>query len=102
MGLKELVKFFSVDFNPIFTNNILGIDTCLTKRTWYKMMFGLIKTTFVGLLTDLANKSNYTECASWSNQKCMTQRNVINLHSIKNFTIQEFYYTRISLLSIFC
>ena len=41
-GLKGIVKFFSVDFNPIDTNNILDINKYLTKGTWYKIMFELI------------------------------------------------------------
>ena len=32
-GLKEVVNFFSVDFNPIDTNNILDIHKNLMKRT---------------------------------------------------------------------
>ena len=32
-GLKEVVHFFSVDFNPIVTNNILDIHKHLMKRT---------------------------------------------------------------------
>ena len=32
-GLKGVVKFFSVDFNPIDTNNILDINKYLMKRT---------------------------------------------------------------------
>ena len=32
-GLKGVVKFFSVDFNPIDTNHILGIHKYLMKRT---------------------------------------------------------------------
>ena len=32
-GLKGIVKFFSVDFNPIDTNNILDINKYLTKGT---------------------------------------------------------------------
>ena len=32
-GLKGVVKFFSVDFNPIDTNNILDIHEYLMKRT---------------------------------------------------------------------
>ena len=32
-GLKGVVKHFSVDFNPIDTNNILDIHKYLTKRT---------------------------------------------------------------------
>ena len=40
------------------TNNILGINKYLMKRTWYKIMFGLIKKTFIGLVTGLVNGSN--------------------------------------------
>ena len=32
-GLKGVVNFFSVDFNPIDTNNILDIHKYLMKRT---------------------------------------------------------------------
>ena len=32
------------------------------KRTWYKIMFGLIKKIFTGLLTGLVNESNHTKC----------------------------------------
>ena len=41
-GLKGVVKLFSVDFNPIDTNDILDIHRHLMKRTWYKIMFRLI------------------------------------------------------------
>ena len=41
--LKEVVKFFAVDFNPIDTKDILDVHKYLMKRTWYKIMFGLIK-----------------------------------------------------------
>ena len=30
------------------------------KRTWYKIMFGLIKKIFIGLLTGAVNGSNHT------------------------------------------
>ena len=89
-GLKEVVHFFSVDFNPIVTNNILDIHKHLMKRTWYKIMFGLIKKIFIGLLTGIGNRSNHTKCISWSNQKCMTQPTLINLYS--NEYSQEFHY----------
>ena len=69
-GLKGVVKFFSVDFNPIDTNDILDIHKYLMKRTWYKTMFGLIRKIFVGLLTGLVNGSNHRACVSLSNQKC--------------------------------
>ena len=39
------------------------------KRTWYKIMFGLIKKIFIGLLTGLVNGSNYRKCVSLSNKK---------------------------------
>ena len=34
-GLKRVVKFLSVDFNPIDTNNSLDIRKYLMKRTWF-------------------------------------------------------------------
>ena len=51
-------------------------------------MFGLIKKIFIGLLTGLVNGSNHTKCISLSNQKCMTQTTLINLHP--NEYSQEF------------
>ena len=35
---------------------------------------------FIELLTGLGNVSNHTKCVSLSNQKCMTQPTLINLH----------------------
>ena len=45
---------------------------------------------FIELLTDLVNGSNHTKCVSLSNQKCMIQPFLINLHP--NEYSQEFYY----------
>ena len=42
-GLKGVVKCFFIDFNPIDNNDILDIHKYLMKRTWYKIMFWLIK-----------------------------------------------------------
>ena len=53
-------------------------------------MFGLFKKIFIGLLTGLVNGSNHTKCTSLSNQKCMTQPSIINLHP--NEYSQEFHY----------
>ena len=53
-------------------------------------MFGLIKKIFVGLLNGLIIGSNNTRWVSLSNQKCMTQLNLINLHP--NECSQEFHY----------
>ena len=50
------------------------------KRTRYKITFGLIKKTFIRLSTGLVNESIHTKCISLSNQKCMTQLALINLH----------------------
>ena len=69
-GLKCVVKFFSVDFNPIDNDDVLVTHKCLMKRTWYKIMFGLIKKIFMGLLINIVNASNHTKCLSLSNQKC--------------------------------
>ena len=43
-------------------------------------MFGLIKKIFAGLLTGILNASNHTKCVWLSNQKCMIQPTLINLH----------------------
>ena len=53
-------------------------------------MFGLIKKILIGLLTDLDNGSNHTKCVSLSNEKCMVQPTLINLHP--NEYNQEFHY----------
>ena len=83
------MKFFSVDFNAIDTNDILGIRKYLMKRTWYKM-FGLMKKITIGLLTGLVNGSNHTTCISLSSQKCMTQPTLIKFHP--NEYSQKFHY----------
>ena len=52
-------------------------------------MFGLIKKVFIGLLTGIVSESNLAKCVSLSNQECMTQPTIINLHpnnTGKNFT----------------
>ena len=48
------------------------------------------KKIFVGLLTGLVNGSNRTKCVSLSNQKCIIQPTLINLH--RNEYSQEFNY----------
>ena len=53
-------------------------------------MFGLIKKTFSGLLTGIVSASNHTRYVSLSNQKCMTQPTLIDLHP--NECSQEFHY----------
>ena len=53
-------------------------------------MFELIKKIFIGLLTGLVNRFNHTKCLCLSNQKCMIQLTLINLHP--NEYSQEFHY----------
>ena len=51
----------------------------------------LIKKMFIALLMNIiVNASSYTKCASLSNQNCMTQPALINLHP--NEYSQEFHY----------
>ena len=52
-------------------------------------MFELIKKTFIGLLTGIVSTSNLLKCMSLSNQKCMTQTTVTNLHP--NECSQEYH-----------
>ena len=54
-------------------------------------MFGLIKKIFIGLLTGLVNRSNHKKCVLLSNQKCMIQTTLINLH--RNENSQEIHYS---------
>ena len=62
VGLKEVVKFFADDFNPVDNNHILDIHKYLMKKKEYKIMFWLIKKRFIGLLTGLINGSNHPKC----------------------------------------
>ena len=59
-------------------------------RTWYKVISGLIKEIFTGLLNSKVNASNHRKRASLSNQNCMTQPTLINLHPDEYS--QEFRY----------
>ena len=45
---------------------------------------------FIGLLTGLVNGSDHTKCTSLSNQKCVIQTFLINLHH--NKYSKEFHY----------
>ena len=43
-------------------------------------MFQLIKKIFIGLISSIVNASNHTKCVWLSNQKCMIQPTLVNLH----------------------
>ena len=77
--IKKKCDFFSVDFSPNDTNDILHIYRYLMKGNWYKIMFRLIKKMFMGLLISIVNASNNTKYLSLSNQKWMIQPTLINL-----------------------
>ena len=70
---------FSVSFNPIDTNDILDVHKHLMKSTQCKIMFGLIKKVFTGLLSGLVKQSEN-----------ITRLTFINLHL--NEYSQEFHY----------
>ena len=53
-------------------------------------MFGLIKKMFIILLSNIVTGSNHTRCVLLSNQKCMTQPTLIDLHL--NEYSQKFHY----------
>ena len=53
-------------------------------------MFGLIKKIFMRLLISIVSGSNHTKYVSLSNQKCMIQATLINLHP--NKYSQELHY----------
>ena len=58
-------------------------------------MFGLIKRTFIRLLSNIVKASNHTKCVFLNNQKCMIQTTLINLHPSKYS--QEFHYYQFSI-----
>ena len=78
--IKSSCKFFSVGFNPIDTKNILDIQKYLIKVHDVKVMFELIKKIFIGLLISVGNASIHTKCVSLSNQTCVIQPTLVNLH----------------------
>ena len=53
-------------------------------------MFELIEKVFMGLLISMINESNHKKCVLLSNQNCMIQPTLINLHP--NEYCQEFHY----------
>ena len=54
-------------------------------------MCGFIKKIFIRLLTSIVNVSNHAKCVSLSNQKCLTQPTLINLHP-NEYTQGLYYY----------
>ena len=84
------MKFVSVNFNPVYTNDFLDIHRYLIKGKWCKIMLRLIKTMFMGLLIRILNASNNTKYVSLSDQKYIIQPSDIDLHYSE--FIHEFHY----------
>ena len=59
-------------------------------------MFRLIKKIFIRLLTGLFSGPNHAKCVSLSNQKCMTQATLINLHP-NEYSQELHYYSSVKL-----
>ena len=53
-------------------------------------MFGIIRKMFIVLLSNIGNGSNHAKFMSLSNQKCMIQLTLINLHP--NDCSQDFHH----------
>ena len=53
-------------------------------------MFRIIKKMFIVLISNIVNGSNHTNCLSLSNQKCITQPSLINLHPNKYYYLFAF------------
>ena len=89
-GIRRSSKNLFCWFNPIDTNGILDFHKYLMKEKQYKIMFGVIKKMFTRLLICIVNVSNHTKCVSLSNQRCIIQPILINLHP--NEYSQEVHY----------
>ena len=64
-------------------------------------MFGLIQKVFIGFLTSIVSAFNHTKCVSLSNQKCMAQPTLFNLHpNVKNYTTIHLRLNEIGVLEI--
>ena len=61
------------------------------KITQWKVIIGLNKKIFIGLLTGIVSASNHAKCISLCNQKCLIQPTVINLHP-NEYSQESQYY----------
>ena len=71
---------FVVNYRAFDISNIINIHKYLIKKSKYKIMFVLVRKMFIELLIGLVNGSNHIKCVSLSNQKCMIQPTLINVH----------------------
>ena len=71
-------NFFLIIISLILVILLVFID--IYEKTWYKIMFGLIKKMFMGLFINIVNASNHKKCVLLNNQKCEIHPTLINLH----------------------
>ena len=84
---KRNCKFFPVDFNPVYSNDILDIHKYLMKRKQHEIMLNTILKMVIVLLSNTVNESNLTNC-HWA------IRNIC-YPTVKNFTSIHFWLNQI-------
>ena len=102
-GFNGYVFEFSVDYNVNDTINIIDIHRHLIKKILYKIMFWLIKKTFIGLLRSIADASNHTKCVSLSNQNARFKLPLliyILMNTVKNSTSIYFRLNLVDMLDV--
>ena len=75
------MNFFLIIILLILVILLVFLD--IYEKTWYKIMFGLIKKMFMWLFINIVNASNHKKCALLNNQKCEIHPTLINLHPNK-------------------
>ena len=71
---------FSVDYKAFDVTDITNIHKYFMKKHDTKWCLCKLQKIFVRLLTSILSASNHTKCVLLSNDKCMTQPTLINLH----------------------
>ena len=78
-GLFGYVYDFSVDYDAIAVDDVLGIHKYLMKKNGIVKMFGFIKKAFVAAMMFFS--CNALECVSMNKQDCRARPAVININS---------------------
>ena len=85
------------------TSNIIDIHRHLMKKILYKIMFWVIKKTFIGLLRSIVDASNHTKCVSLSNQNARFKLPLliyILMNTVKNSTSIYFRLNLVDMLDV--
>ena len=90
-------KDFSVDYRTFNISDTIDIHKYLTKKTRYKIMFGLIKNIFIGLLSVSATESfgeslvsnlqGPIKCIFLNDHPCQARLTLVNINSGETFFI---------------